>query len=124
MFSFCSMSRDTHNQARTEAILGELAELGLVVAKELAVRLRESEDANEAVALAGAFQKMSRTVRLTLALSAKLERDAAADATAEAQAAREAETKAANAAELQHIKDRIEANAAEPEGPIEARKAR
>src|SRR3954464_4746688 len=118
------MARDTHNQARTEAILGELAELGLMVAKELAVRLRESEDAAETVALAGAFQKMSRTGRLTLALNAKLDRDAARDAAAEAQAAREAEAKAANAAELQHIKDRIAANAAEPEGPVETRKAR
>src|SRR4051812_32778185 len=105
MFSFCSMARDTHNQARTEAILGELAELGLMVAKELAVRLRESEDAQETVALAGAFQKMSRTVRLTLALNAKLDRDAARDAAAEAQAALEAEAQAAKAEERRRVEE-------------------
>ena len=61
-------------------MLGELAELGLMVAKELAVRLRESEDVGETAALAGAFQKVSRVMRLTLALDFKLERDAAREA--------------------------------------------
>jgi hypothetical protein len=61
-------------------MLGELAELGLMVAKELAVRLRESEDTAETVELAGAFHKVSRVVRLTLALDFKLERDAAREA--------------------------------------------
>ena len=44
MFLFCSVSRQSDKQARAEAMLGELAELSLVVARELAVRLRESED--------------------------------------------------------------------------------
>jgi hypothetical protein len=61
-------------------MLGEIAELGLVVAKELTARLRESEDVDETVALAGAFQKISRVVRLTLALDFKLDRGAARDA--------------------------------------------
>jgi hypothetical protein len=81
------MGRQPEKQARAEAMLGELAELSLVVARELATRLRESEDVQETVALAGAFQKVTRVVRLTLALDAKLERDAARDAAAEAQAA-------------------------------------
>jgi hypothetical protein len=51
-----------------------------MVAKDLAVRVRECEDTGEAVALAGAFQKMSRVVRLTLALDFKLDRDAAREA--------------------------------------------
>jgi hypothetical protein len=85
-------------QARVEAMLGELAELGLMVARELAVRLRESEDAGETVALAGAFQKASRAVRLTLALDTKLGRDAARDAAAEAQAAHATEAADAEAA--------------------------
>jgi hypothetical protein len=88
------MSRQPEKQARAEAILGELAELSLMVAKELATRLRESEDVDETVALANAFQKVSRVVRLTLALDVKLERDAARDARAEAQAAREAQAEA------------------------------
>jgi hypothetical protein len=90
------MSRQPEKQARAEAMLGELAKVGLMVAKELAVRLRESQDVDETVALANAFQKASRVVRLTLALDFKLERDAARDARAEAQAAREAEAEAAD----------------------------
>jgi hypothetical protein len=81
------MARQPEKQARAEAMLGELAELGLMVAKELAVRLRECEDTQETVALAAAFQKMSRVVRLTLALDFKLERDAAREDRAEAQEA-------------------------------------
>ncbi|HEY1929639.1 MAG TPA: hypothetical protein VGG92_19400 [Caulobacteraceae bacterium] len=61
-------------------MLGELAELGLMLARELAVEARAAEDAGERVALADAFQKTSRAVRLTLALDFKLERDAAREA--------------------------------------------
>ena len=118
------MARNTHNQTRTEEILGELAELGLMVAKELAVRLRESEDAQETVALAGAFQKMSRTVRLTLALNAKLDRDAARDAAAEARTEAEAQAQDARAAEQRRAEEARAAQAAEPVGPAEVRKAR
>ena len=63
-----------------------------MVARELAVRLRGSEDVDESVALAGAFNKVTRVVRLTLALDAKLDRDAGRDA---AVAARQAEAQAA-----------------------------
>jgi hypothetical protein len=108
------MSDDRGKQARAEAMLGELAELGLMVAKELAARLRASEDAGETVALAGAFQKASRAVRLTLALNAKLDRDAARHAAAEAQAA-----------QVQAREDAARAAAADaPTDPVEARKDR
>ncbi|MBS0333536.1 MAG: hypothetical protein JSS35_12275 [Proteobacteria bacterium] len=70
-------------------MLGELAEVSLAVAKELARRLHASETPEEAETLAGAFHKISRTMRLSLALDAKLEREAARDAQAQA---REAET--------------------------------
>jgi hypothetical protein len=119
MFSFCSMSRNTDKQARAEAMLGELAELSLMVARELAVRLRESEDTDQTVALAGAFQKMSRVVRLTLALDAKLERDAAADARLAAGVQAEAE----RVAECIRREEARVARAARPADPIEARKA-
>ena len=92
------MSRQPEKQARVEAMLGELAELSLMVARELAVRLRESADTDETVALAGAFSKVTRVMRLTLALDAKLERDAARDAAAEARAAMEGQTLADAAA--------------------------
>jgi hypothetical protein len=88
------VTRQPEKQARAEAMLGELAELALMMARELAVRVRESEDTEETVALAAAFQKTSRVVRLTLALDFKLERDAAREAQA---AAREAEAASAPA---------------------------
>ena len=114
------MSRQPEKQARAEAMLGELAELSLMVARELATRLRESEDVEETVALAGAFQKVSRVVRLTLALDAKLERDAAADA----RLAEQDEIEAARVAErIRHDEARV-ARAAEPVDPVEARKHR
>jgi hypothetical protein len=121
MFFFCSMSRNTDKQARCEAMLGELAELSLVVARELAVRLRASEDTDETVALAGAFQKMSRVMRLTLALDAKLEREAARDAAAEAQTSEKAQAQAEAAAAAEAARA---ARAARPADPVEARKAR
>jgi hypothetical protein len=92
------MSRQPAKQARAEAMLGELAEVSLMVAKELAARLRESEDVDETVALANAFQKVSRVVRLTLALDFKLDRDATRDARAEAHEAQKAAAEAEAAA--------------------------
>jgi hypothetical protein len=122
------MSSGTDKQARVEAMLGELAELGLMVAKELAIRLRESEDAAETVALAGAFQKMSRTVRLTLALDAKLVRDIARDAAAVMKAAQEAETEAVARAERaegqRRTEEALRQGRGAPEGPVAMRKAR
>jgi hypothetical protein len=73
---FLFMSAANEKQARAEAILGELAELGLMLARELAVQAREAEDPEVQVALAGAFHKTSRAVRMTLALDFKLQRDA------------------------------------------------
>ena len=81
---------DTAKQERAEQILGELAELGLMLARDLAVQARSAEDVDEKVALTAAFQKTSRTVRLALALDFKLERDAARDAAVEAKAAQDA----------------------------------
>ena len=89
------MSCQPEKRARAEAMLGELAELGLMVARELAVRTRECEDVDQTVALAGAFQKVSRVVRLTVALDFKLERDAARDAQAQAREAEKAQAEAA-----------------------------
>ena len=108
------MARNTDKQVRAEAMLGELAELSLAVARELAARLRGCGDTDQTVALAGAFQKMSRVVRLTLALDAKLERDAARDAAADAQLAQQDEAEAAEA----------EFDEARADDPVETRKGR
>ena len=122
------MSSETHIQARTDAILGEMAELGLLVIKELATRFRESEDREDAVAYNGALDKTYRSVRLTLALKDRLTRQAASDAKAEAQEAKaaeaaEAKAEAARAAETAREAARA-AEAARPATPVEARKAR
>jgi hypothetical protein len=58
---------------------------------------------DQTVALAGAFQKVSRVVRLTLALDFKLERDAARDAQAEARETEKAEVQAAERRRVEAI---------------------
>ena len=89
------MSRAAAKQERAEQMLGELAELGLMLARDLATQARAAEDTEEKVALTAAFQQTSRAVRLTLALDFKLTRDLARDA---AEAAREEKAQAADAA--------------------------
>jgi hypothetical protein len=114
------MTCQTEKRARAEAMLGEVAELGLMVARELAVRTRQSEDVDETVALAEAFQKISRVVRLTLALDFKLDRDIARDAREAAREAEQVEAKAAERARLAAL-----GFAPRPaSGPVEARKTR
>ncbi len=88
------MADATAKRERAEQMLGELAELSLMLARDLAVQARAAEDTEEKVALTTAFQKMARTTRLTLALDFKLDREAARDAAA---AARAAEAAAADA---------------------------
>jgi hypothetical protein len=108
------MSSSTEKRGRSEAILGELAELGLMLARELAAQARTCEDPTQQVALVEAFHKTSRAVRLTLALDVKLDRDAACEAR---DAARDAEA----------VARRVEnAAKAAPEAPTPAdrRKAR
>jgi hypothetical protein len=101
-------------------MLGEVAELALMVARELAVRTRESEDVDQTVALADAFQKVSRVVRLTLALDFKLERDAARDVRDAAREAEKAEAKAAEQRQLAALGFAPRA----ADTPLEARKTR
>ena len=115
------MTGQSEKRVRAEAMLGELAELGLMVARELAVRTRQSEDVEETVALAGAFQKVSRVVRLTVALDFKLERDFVRDARAQAREAEKAESDAATQRRLAAL-GLVATGAAQ--GPIEARKSR
>ena len=112
------MSYQSEKQARAEAMLGELAEHALMVAKDLAVRMRETEDTGEAVALAEAFQKVSRVVRLTLALDFKLDRDAAREAREQAREAEKIE------AETAQVETHVPAEPAHPPTPIQARKRR
>jgi hypothetical protein len=103
------MSRRAEKQARSEAILGELAELGLLLARDLATQARACEDPEQQITLVEAFNKTSRAVRLTLALDAKLDRDAAREV-------REAETHAVRTTAA--TGDRVAA------GPTDPRKAK
>ncbi|MBS0332271.1 MAG: hypothetical protein JSS35_05850, partial [Proteobacteria bacterium] len=68
--------RKAAKRERAEQMLGELAELSLMLARDLAAEARAAEAPEERTALTEASEKMSRCVRLTLALDAKLERDA------------------------------------------------
>lgn len=60
---------------RQDAVLAELSELGLTLARELHARALAAETAQDADKLALAFQRVSRGVRQTFALDLKLERD-------------------------------------------------
>ena len=114
------MTDATDSQARAEAILGELAELGLMLARDLATQARACEDPGDTERLVTAFHKTSRAVRLTLALEAKLRRDRDRDARDEAQAQRRDEAEDRKAALDRAIEQRRNA----PSSPVEGHKAR
>ena len=77
------------NQTRMQ-LLGELAEMGMVLARDLQQSALMAEDLGEKVKLASAFHRIGRGVRQSLALHARLERDAE-------QAVREAKARASDA---------------------------
>jgi hypothetical protein len=68
------MSDAATRRERQDAVLAELSELGLTLARELHARALAAETAQEADRLALAFQRVSRGVRQTFALELKLER--------------------------------------------------
>jgi hypothetical protein len=70
------MATSSDKRARQERILAELSELGLALARDLQARALAAQDVAEASELGLAFHRVSRSVRQTLALEAKLERDA------------------------------------------------
>jgi phosphoglycolate phosphatase-like HAD superfamily hydrolase len=60
---------------RQERILAELSELGLALARDLQARALAADDTAEASELGLAFHRVARSVRQTLALQSRLERD-------------------------------------------------
>ena len=60
---------------RHARVLAELSELGLTLARDLQARALVAETPEDAAGLANAFHRISRSVRQTLALEARLERD-------------------------------------------------
>jgi hypothetical protein len=70
------MSAAAHiSETRHGHILAELASLGLTLARDLHARALAAETTEEAAKLATAFHRISRGVRQSLALEAKLERE-------------------------------------------------
>ena len=61
---------------RDQQMLGELAELDLALARHVQARALATEDPAQVADLSRAYQRISRCVRQTLALKAKLKRDA------------------------------------------------
>jgi hypothetical protein len=74
-------ARDAMDE-RHSRVLAELSELGLSLARDLHARALAAEDLSEAAGLSLAFHRISRSVRQSLALEARLvrERERRADA--------------------------------------------
>lgn len=70
----------TDMQARHAGMLAEVAELSLTLARKLHERAMAAETDAEAQAAAAAFHRISRTLRQTLALEARLARDSRREA--------------------------------------------
>lgn len=70
------MSNVTDMSERHRAALTELAELGLSLARKLHAQAETVEDVEQAAELSLAFHRVSRSVRQTVALEAKLDLDA------------------------------------------------
>ncbi|THD76256.1 MAG: hypothetical protein E7812_16900, partial [Phenylobacterium sp.] len=88
------MSIQADMAERRLAILGELSELGLSLARDLHSAALAAEDIAEKAKLAEAFHRTSRSVRQSLALHARLVRDdTRQDREAVAQAARETDAR-------------------------------
>jgi uncharacterized membrane protein YccC len=62
--------------AEDHALLGELADLAMDLARDAARRAKEAEDSAEAAELMLAFERMARGVRLTLSLRHRFAREA------------------------------------------------
>jgi hypothetical protein len=90
---------------RCDRMLGELSELGMALARDLAARALAAETPEQATNLALAFHRISRSLRQTLALEAKVERDRRAGAN---EAERQARVKAEGAGvRIEHRKIRV-----------------
>ncbi|MET0271438.1 MAG: hypothetical protein ABW360_00460, partial [Phenylobacterium sp.] len=69
------MSEATPFIDRDEAMLAELAELDLALARKVQACAMAAEDPETVGALARSYQRVARSLRQTLALKAKLKRD-------------------------------------------------
>jgi hypothetical protein len=96
------MADATDMTERHGRILAELSELGLALARGVQAQALAADDPASAADLSLAFHRVSRSVRQTLALEARLERDRnQKDREDRAEAAREAERR------VQHRKSQV-----------------
>lgn len=94
-------------------MLGELAELGLVLARDLQQAALVAEDVQEKARLADAFGRVSRGVRQSIALHDRLERDARTEALRQEpqrRARRKAEVRQVVAASIWREYERLDAH--------------
>jgi hypothetical protein len=73
---FLFMSSAAEWKERRDAALQELAELGMALARDLAGRAKAAKTTDEAERCAGAFDRLSRSVRLTFSIQSRLELEA------------------------------------------------
>ena len=75
MFLFCSMTTacDQDRAEKRQALLGELAEIGMALARDLPRQAAEPDADLDAIALK--YARISRAVRQTLALEARFEQE-------------------------------------------------
>src|SRR5437763_543669 len=76
MFYFCSMDSDAEMMERHARLLGRFAEQAASLADDLCAATLAAGSVEEKQSLTLAFHRMGRTLRQTLALEAKLRRDA------------------------------------------------
>jgi len=98
------MSIATDRAEQRARMLGELADVAMDLAREMAERAKAADSLEEAERFTRAFERLSRSVRLTLGLEARLERELAA----EARTAR-VETRDAIQVRRQQVSARLEA---------------
>ena len=70
------MSTPTDIPEQHERMLGELADLAMDLARDLAAQARQADSLEDAERFARGFERMARCVRLTLALQRRLHSDA------------------------------------------------
>jgi lambda repressor-like predicted transcriptional regulator len=75
MFFFCSMTNAATTTGHHAPILAELAEMGLSLARAVHEKALAAETQADLAEMTLAFHRISRSLRQTLALEAKLERD-------------------------------------------------
>ena len=111
MFYFCSMASDADMIDENSRLLRGLAELSLAMAGDLQAAVAATDNVKDILRLAGAFARIGRCMRLTVALRARLAQGETLFAAPRAAAEHDAPLDA----ELAHEADPSEADPSESE---------